>query len=148
MDTGQPNLNSDAGTTAVNYLAEILRGIQGTIRINFRDSSVGSITLEGNRVLLDVTDASVFGMTETDSSLGFFEGLKTAKKLGEILNAKGLTLSIHRKGKNALTIGREATPTVSSLLTGSDDIQVDSVREVAKLGKDLKKRRRKVKKPS
>jgi hypothetical protein len=74
LDTGQPNLISDAGTTAVNYLAEILRGIQGTIRINFRDSPVGSITLEGNRVLLDVSDASVFGMTETDSSLGFFEG--------------------------------------------------------------------------
>jgi len=38
-----------------------------------------------------------------------------------------------------LTIGREATPKVSTILTRSDDIQVDSVREVAKLGRDLKK---------
>jgi len=35
LDTGQPNLKSDAGTTAVNYLADILRGIQGTYQLEF-----------------------------------------------------------------------------------------------------------------
>jgi hypothetical protein len=41
-----------------------------------------------------------------------------------------------------LTIGRDAAPTVSTILTRSDDIQVDSVKEVAKLGKDLKKHKK------
>jgi len=59
-----------------------------------------------------------------------------------MLNSKGLTLSILRKGKKAVSLGRDAAPTISSFVTGSDDIQVDSVREVTKLGKDIKKSRK------
>jgi hypothetical protein len=51
---------------------------------------------------VDVSDASIFGTTETDSNFGLFEGLKTAKKLGETLDLKGITLSIQRKGKKAI----------------------------------------------
>jgi hypothetical protein len=40
-------------------------------------------------------------------------------------------------------LGREANPTVSSFLTGTDDLQIDSIKEVTNLGKDIKKRRRK-----
>ena len=43
-----------------------------------------------------------------------------------------MTLSFLRKGKEAITLGREANPTVLKLITGSDDIQVDSVRESIK----------------
>ena len=59
--------------------------------------------------------------------------------MGTLLDNKGLSISILRKGKKALSIGREATPIISSLLTGSDDIQIDSIRQVAKLDKDIKK---------
>jgi hypothetical protein len=46
--------------------------------------------------------------------------------VGRILNNNnGLSVTILQKGKRALSIGREATPTISSLLTGSDDIQID-----------------------
>ena len=84
-------------------------------------------------------------MTDSDTSVGIFDNLKTAKKLGEILNSKGLTLSILRKGKKAVSLGREATPTISSFITGSDDIQVDSLKEVTKLGKYIKNSRKNVK---
>ena len=43
-----------------------------------------------------------------------------------------MTLSILRKGKEALSLGYETHPTLSQLITGSDDIQIDSVKEVAK----------------
>jgi hypothetical protein len=59
--------------------------------------------------------------------------------VGTILNNRGLSISILRKGKKALSIGREASPKISSLLTGSDDIQIDSIRQVAKLDRDIKK---------
>jgi hypothetical protein len=95
-----------------------------------------------------VSDASIFGTAESDSNLGLFEGLKRAKKLGESLDSKGITLSILRKGKKALSLGRDAKPTLSTLVTGTDDIQVDSVRQVTKLGKDIKKGRKRSKKTS
>ena len=41
--------------------------------------------------------------------------------------------------EKGLSIGREATPTISSLLTGSDDIQIDSIKQLTKLGRDIKK---------
>jgi hypothetical protein len=50
-----------------------------------------------------------------------------------------LSISILRKGKKALSIGREATPIIISLLTGSNDIQIDSITQVAKLDIDIKK---------
>jgi hypothetical protein len=37
-------------------------------------------------------------------------------------------------------LGKDAHPTLSKLITRSDDIQVDSVRESAKLGGELKKK--------
>ena len=146
METSPTIPHLDPETRTINTIAETVKRIQGKVRINVQDKNVLSISLEGNRVLLDVTDASIFGLAESDNNLGLFEGLKTAKILGEVLNSKGLTLSILRKGKKAVSLGRDATPTISSLVTGSDDIQVDSVRQVTKLGKDIKKHQQKVKK--
>jgi hypothetical protein len=148
LDTSQPNSYLDSETRTINSLAEILKRVQGKITIDVQDKQVLSISLDGNRVLLDVSDASIFGTAESDSSIGLFEGLKTAKKLGETLNSKGITLSILRKGKKALSLGRDAKPTISTLVTRTDDIQVDSVRQVTKLGKDIKKRRKRTKKIS
>ena len=138
----------DPETRTVNTLADILKSVQGKITIDVQDKQVLSVSVEGNRVVLDVSDASIFGTAESDSSIGLFDGLKTAKKLGETLNSKGITLSILRKGKKALSLGRDAKPTISTLVTRTDDIQVDSVRQVTKLGKDIKKRRKRTKKIS
>ena len=136
----------DPETRTVNALAEILKSVQGKITIDVQDKQVLSVYLEGNRVVLDVSDASIFGTAESDSSIGLFDGLKTAKRIGETLNSKGITISILRKGKKALSLGRDAKPTLSTLLTRTDDIQVDSVRQVTKLGKDVKKGRKRTKK--
>ena len=143
MGINPNNSNSDAITGTANHLIEILKGIRGKVGITYREGPILSISLEGNKIFLDVSDASVFGMSDNNNNLGFFDSLKATKTLAEILDAEGLTLSILRKGKEALTIGREATPKVSTILTRSDDIQVDSVREVAKLGRDLKKHKNK-----
>ena len=143
MGINPNNSNSDVITGTANHLVEILKRIRGKVGITCREGPILSISLEGNKIFLDVSDASVFGMSDNNNNLGFFDSLKATKTLAEILDAEGLTLSILRKGKEALTIGREATPKVSTILTRSDDIQVDSVREVAKLGRDLKKHKNK-----
>ena len=99
-----------------------------------------SITL-GSNIHLNIHDASILdGVGNNKSDKSLFDKLKTAQKLGEILNSNGLSISGLRKGKKAFTIGRDATPTISSILTGSDDIQIDSVTQTAKLGKDIIKK--------
>ena len=138
MEASQSKPHLDSEKRTINSIAETAKRIQGKISINVRDKNVLSISLDGNTVLLDVADASIFGVAESDSNVGLFEGLKKAKILGEVLNSNGLTLSILRKGKKAMSLGRDATPTISSFITESDDIQVDSIRQVTKLGKDIK----------
>jgi hypothetical protein len=47
-------------------------------------------------------------------------------------------LSILRKGKEALTLGNEAKPKLSKLITRTNDIQIDSIKEATELKRDFK----------
>lgn len=127
----------DLETDTVNKLAAILKKSHGQLNILIQDSPALSITL-GSNIELNIHDASIFaGVGNDKRDMSLFDRIKTAQKLGEILNSNGLSISVLRKGKKAFTIGRDATPTISSILTGSDDIQIDSVTQAAKLGKDI-----------
>ena len=63
--------------------------------------------------------------------------LSFSKKFAHYLTINGVTLSISRKGEEAITIGKEAKPTLSKLLTRSDDVQIKSTMEAAKLTDDV-----------
>ena len=63
--------------------------------------------------------------------------LSFSKKFAHYLTINGVTLSISRKGEEAITIGKEAKPTLSRLLTRSDDVQIKSTMEAAKLTDDV-----------
>jgi hypothetical protein len=52
------------------------------------------------------------------------------------------------KRLKAVSLSRDATTTINSYVTGSDDIHVDSVRQVTKFGKYIKTGRWKTKKTS
>ena len=55
--------------------------------------------------------------------------LSFSKKFAHYLTINDVTLSISRKGEEAITIGKEAKPTLSRLLTRSDDVQIKSTVE-------------------
>jgi hypothetical protein len=124
----------------ISNLAGILKKSSGRLNILIKDNPALSISL-GSNIQLNIHDAAIFdGVGSDKSDVRLFDKLKTAQKLGEILNSNGLSISVLRKGKKAFTIGREATPTISSILTGSDDIHIDSITQAAKLGKDIIKK--------
>jgi len=124
----------------ISNLAGILKKSSGRLNILIKDNPALSISL-GSNIQLNIHDAAIFdGVGSDKSDVSLFDKLKTAQKLGEILNSNGLSISVLRKGKKAFTIGRDATPTISSVLTGSDDIHIDSLTQAAKLGKDIIKK--------
>lgn len=140
------NLNnspSDLETESFKELARILKKSNGRLKISFNRKPSFVISLDGNIIRLDVEDPSFFDNISLGTEAGgfrfsnLFDKLKTTQKLAEILNDCGLSLIVLRKGKEAFTLGRDATPTISSVLTGSDDIHIDNVAETAKLGKYL-----------
>jgi hypothetical protein len=54
------------------------------------------------------------------------------------LTDNDITISLLRKGKAAITLGEEAKPTLSRIITKSDDIQLNSMKESTKLRTDFK----------
>jgi hypothetical protein len=123
----------------VNNLVNLLKVPKGSVTVKTDDRAAFSLEFKGDKVLLDIIDASFFNFGEEGDDFGLFSKLKTAKKLAQVLTDNNLTLSILRKGKEALSLGYEAHPTLSRLITGSGDIQINSVKEVAKLKHDVDK---------
>ena len=133
--------NFDNGASIVlDRIANIVKGSRGKISIIIRDKPAIELDFDEDNLAVNIVEPKILGIAEgVSGNVGLVEKLKTARTVGEVLNNKGLSVSILRKGKKALSIGREATPTVSSLVTGSDDIQIDSIIQVAKLDRDIKK---------
>jgi hypothetical protein len=53
-----------------------------------------------------------------------FDKLKSAKEFAKKLTDHDITISFLRKGKEAITLGSKAKPTLSKLITRSDDVQI------------------------
>jgi hypothetical protein len=84
----------------------------------------------------DLLEPKLFRTHEDET--GMFDKLTTAKEFAQKLTDNGLTVSFLRRGKEAIGLGKEAKPSISKLVTRSDDIQIDSVKVAAKLKRDMK----------
>jgi hypothetical protein len=137
--TAETKIENDA-SFLVDKIASVVKASSGKLSIKLKDKTAIELDFRRDIVTVDIVDPKILGMAEQlDSNIGLFEKLSTARRVGDILNNKGLSISILRKGKKALSIGRNATPSISSLITRSDDIQIDSITQVAKLDRDMKK---------
>jgi hypothetical protein len=87
-------------------------------------------------IKLDLLDPTFFTIPEDETSL--FDKLRTAMEFAQKLTDNDITISLLRKGKAAITLGEEAKPTLSRIITKSDDIQLNSMKESTKLRTDFK----------
>jgi hypothetical protein len=127
----------------LDLLAKSLKTIiAGAIDINMKGKAAlrFEVAKGQERINIDFIHPDVLQLaeSETEDRIGLFDKLKTAREFSHKLTNNGLTLSFLRKGKEAITLGKGAHPTLSRLITRSDDIQIDSVRESIKLSRDLK----------
>jgi len=73
----------------------------------------------------------------SDDETGLFDKLKTAKEFDRKLTDNNMTISFLRRGKEVITIGKDAKPTISKV-TRSNDIEIDSIRQTSELKEELK----------
>ena len=73
----------------------------------------------------------------TDSEKNLFEQFSIIKNFAQKLSDNNITIVLLRKGKEAIVIGKDANPTLSRLLSRSDDVQIKSVTESSKLVSDI-----------
>jgi hypothetical protein len=108
----------------------------GTIKIDIEDQPAVQIDVHKDMINVNLLQPAVFKIPEDET--GLFDKLNTAKEFAQKLSDNGLTISFLRKSKKAIMLGKEAKPTLSKLITRSDDIQINSTKESAKLKSDLK----------
>ena len=117
----------------------------GSIKLEFANKPTAEIGIYNtddlsNRnkktIRVDLLEPGLLKLQDDDLSL--FDKLRTATEFAQKLSDNMLTLSLLRKGKEAITLGEGAHPSFSRLITRSDDIQLDSLKESTKLRKDFK----------
>jgi hypothetical protein len=133
---GDDHLHLDKDDQIINWLIKSMEAAkEGIIKIYIKDQSAAQINLNDNLITVDLVQPEFF---RTSEEIGLFDKLKTAKEFAQKLTDNGLTISFLRKGKEAISLGKDAKPTLSRLITRSDDIQIDSVKEITNLKRDLK----------
>ena len=105
------------------------------IEINTNDDQVDGDDNNRTVVRLDLLEPTFFSVP--DDQTGLFDKLRTAAEFAQKLTDNGITFSLLRKGKEAITLGKEARPSLSRIITKSNDIQVNSIKESAKLKNDF-----------
>lgn len=105
---------------------------------NDKDLSNGKETESSvDRILEKLDGAKEFIHSMTDKDSTFQQQLDLAKNFAHMLTENSMTVIIMRKGKEAIILGKEAKPTVSKIISGSDDLQIVSVIESSKLIGDI-----------
>ena len=90
-----------------------------------------------DKILDKLDGAKEFIQTMTDKDSRLQQQLNLAKNFARKLTENNMTVLVMRKGKEALILGKEAKPTVSKIISGSDDLQIKSVIESSKLMNDI-----------
>jgi hypothetical protein len=131
------HLHIDENDMISDWLVKSMKSLtRGTIEINTENQPAAHIDIYNDKIAINLVQAEFF--RAPDDETGLFDKLKTSKEFGHKLSENRLTLSVLRKGKEAITLGYKAKPKLSKLLTRSDDIQIDSIKETTELKREFK----------
>ena len=134
---GNDHLHIDENDVISDWLVKAIKSAtSGTIKIDAENQPAAEIDISKAKITINLLQPEFF--RAPDDETGLFDKLHTSKEFGHKLTNNGLTLSILRKGKEAITLGNKAKPKLSKLITRSNDIQIDSLKEAAELKRDFK----------
>lgn len=134
---GKKHLHIDERDAIGDWASKVLSSVRsGIIAIDIADEPSVRITAKNGIIAINLLQPAFFRVA--DDETGLFDKLKTATEFGEKLSNNGVTLSFLRKDKEAIRLGKDAKPSISKLVTRSDDVQISSVGELRKLKSDFK----------
>ena len=134
---GKKHLHIDENDQMSGWIGQALHTAKsGSVGIAFEEVPAVNIKMESDRINVDLLNPEFLRMDNDET--GLMDKLKTASEFGSKLSENGVTISFLRNGKEAVRIGKDARPTLSKLITRSDDLQLTNAGEFAKLKRDLK----------
>jgi hypothetical protein len=125
----------DSALKLPNLLGQVFK--KGEIAISINDAETLQLKAENKEFSIDLIDKQFIknvlsGLGNGSASLR--SSLSQAKKIAEEMRDEGLTVTISYGGSKVVTIGLNAKPTISQLVTRSDAIQIDSLLKLIELG--------------
>jgi hypothetical protein len=135
---GNRHLHIDPRDQPSDWLGKALKSAaSGTLAIDFENRPAVRITIiDSGKLAVDLLRPDIFKVPQDET--GLFDKLKTVSEFGRKLSDNDVTIYFLRRGKEAVRLGKDAQPTLSKLVTRSDDVQMSSVKEFAGLKGDLK----------
>ena len=133
------HLHIDEQDPIIDWLVRCMKSAQrGTINLDIGSQQAIKIdiTNNGDKIMVDLFEPAFFSTANDET--GLFDKLKSAKEFAKKLDYYGITITFLRKGKEAITLGSEAKPILSKLITRSDDVQINSVTQTTHLKRDFK----------
>jgi hypothetical protein len=133
------HLHIDKQDPIADWLVRSMRTAQtGTVKLDMEGQPAVKIDIinNGTKIMVDLLQPVFFRTSDDETDL--FDKLKTAKEFVQKLTDNGMTISFLRRGKEAITLGKDAKPTLSKIITRSDDVQINSVTQTGNLKRDLK----------
>jgi hypothetical protein len=114
--------------------------MRGNILVELNEKPLLSIYFKEETVIeMDVKDTSLFNLIElynnstSKSDKSFWDVLHNARYFAQTLKEKHLTISLSVRGEETLIIGEKAKPSISQILSKSKNIEIKSVKALAKL---------------
>jgi hypothetical protein len=136
------NHSNSIESILMDILVKGLSFMSGTVKIDIQEKESLRIESADKKINLHIIDPSFFEIpleTIKDNKMtDFLKYIKEAKEFAHKLTENGLTLFILNDDENAITLGKDAKPSFSKLITRSEDIQIDSIRKSIKLATDIK----------
>ena len=134
---GKNHLHIDKADRLSDWLTGALSSAKaGSLSIDYGGARAVKVTINDGTVAVDLIEPRFFRIPDDETSL--FDKLKTASEFGRKLSENETTITFLRNGKEAVRIGKNAKPTLSKLVSRSNDIQLSSVKEFTKLNADMK----------
>ena len=135
------HLHIDEQDPVGDWLVRSMKAAQtGSIKLELEGQPAAKIDIinheNKSKIKVDLIQPKLF--RTPDDETGLFDKLKSAKEFAKKLAENDVTISFLRRGKEAITLGSDAKPRFSKIISRSDDLQIDSVRQTTHLKLDLK----------
>lgn len=108
----------------------------GKVNLSSSNVKVLQLTVKTHQIDLNIVD-NRFLKDALKDSVGirsFRELLRQLRNAAEELKSEGVTVTVSYKGVTVLTLGSDAKPNFSRLITGTTEIEINNLRKLIQMG--------------
>jgi intracellular sulfur oxidation DsrE/DsrF family protein len=127
-------LSNGANLQLLTLLSHVLKS--GKVNLSSSNEKVLQLTVEPHQIDLNIVNNKFLKEVLKDSMgiRSFRELLRELRNAAEELKSKGVTITVSYKAVTVLTLGSDAKPNFSQLITGTTEIEINNLRKLIQMG--------------